>query len=65
MEYENFEAALDHLKNIIGKFEKNDNISLDELVKNYEEGINAYNYCSKKLDDTHKKIKFIDETVSE
>ncbi len=61
MEYKNFETALEHLKSIIEKFEKSDNISLDELVKNYEEGMKAYSYCSKKLDDTQKKIKIIDE----
>ncbi len=61
MEYENFEVAFEHLKSIIEKFETNDNISLDELVKNYEEGMKAYAYCSKKLDDTQKIIKLIDE----
>lgn len=61
MEYENFEVAFEHLKSIIEKFETNDNISLDELVKNYEEGMKAYTYCSKKLDDTQKIIKLIDE----
>lgn len=61
MEYKNFEAAFDHLKSIIDKFESNENISLDELVKNYEEGMKAYTYCSNKLDDTQKKIKLIDE----
>ncbi|HCX61513.1 MAG TPA: exodeoxyribonuclease VII small subunit [Clostridiales bacterium] len=61
MEYKNFEAAFEHLKSIIDKFESNENISLDELVKNYEEGMKAYTYCSNKLDDTQKKIKLIDE----
>ncbi|NYB73518.1 exodeoxyribonuclease VII small subunit [Sedimentibacter hydroxybenzoicus DSM 7310] len=62
MEYENFETAFEHLKSIIDKFEAKENISLDELVKNYEEGMKAYTYCSNKLDDTQKKIKLIDET---
>ena len=61
MEYENFEVAFEHLKSIIEKFETNDNISLNELVKNYEEGMKAYSYCSRKLDDTQKIIKLIDE----
>lgn len=65
MEYENFEIAFEHLKSIIEKFETNDNISLDELVKNYEEGMKAYSYCSKKLDDTQKTIKLIDDSSTE
>lgn len=62
MEYTSFENALEHLKKIIQEFESNDNISLDDLLKNYEEGMKAYSFCAKKLDDTQKKIKIIDET---
>lgn len=62
MGYENFEEAFEHLKSIIDRFEANENISLDELINNYEEGMKAYKYCSNKLDDTQKKIKMIDET---
>lgn len=61
MEYENFESALEHLKKVIQKFEGNDDLSIDELLKNYEEGMKAYSYCAKKLEDTQKKIKIIDE----
>ena len=61
MEYESFEAAFEQLKSIIDNFEANENISLDELVKNYEEGMKAYKYCSNKLEDTQKKIRLIDE----
>lgn len=62
MEYTSFENALERLKKIIQEFESNDIISLDELLKNYEEGMKAYSYCTKKLDDTQKKIKIIEET---
>lgn len=61
MEYENFESALEHLKKVIQKFEGNDDLSIDELLKNYEEGMKAYSYCAKKLEDTQKKIKIIDK----
>lgn len=61
MEYESFESALEHLKKIIQEFENSDSISIDELLKNYEEGMKAYSYCAKKLEDTQKKIKIIDE----
>lgn len=63
MEYESFENALEHLKKIIQEFENNDNISIDELLKNYEEGMKAYSFCAKKLEDTQKKIKIIDESL--
>lgn len=61
MEYDSFENALEHLKNIIQGFEDNEDISIDELLKNYEEGMKAYSFCTKKLEDTQKKIKIIDE----
>lgn len=61
MEYTNFENALDNLKKIIQEFESNDNISLEELLKNYEEGMKAYSFCAQKLEDTQKKIKIIDQ----
>lgn len=62
MEYESFESALEHLKKIIAEFEESDNISIDDLLNNYEEGMRAYSFCSKKLEDTQKKIKIIDES---
>ena len=41
MEFESFESALEYLKNIIKKFEENENISIEELLNNYEEGMKA------------------------
>jgi exodeoxyribonuclease VII small subunit len=61
MEFESFESALEYLKNIIKKFEENENISIEELLNNYEEGMKAYSFCEKKLKETQKKIKIIDE----
>ncbi len=63
MEYNSFEEALDHLKKIVQEFEVNDNLSLDELLANYEEGMKAYSFCTKKLEDIQKKIKIIDESL--
>lgn len=62
MEYESFESALDELKKIVEIFEENNDITMDELLSNYEKGMNAYKFCTKKLDDTQKKIKIIDES---
>lgn len=61
MEYSSFESALEQLKKIIQEFEMSDNISIEELLNNYEEGMKAYSFCAKKLEDTQKKIKIIDE----
>lgn len=61
MEYESFESALEELKNIVQKFENKNDITIDELLNNYEKGMKAYSFCMKKLDDTQKKIKVIDE----
>ena len=63
MEYESFEGALEELKNIVQQFENNNDITLDDLLKNYETGMKAYSFCMKKLDDTQKKIKIIDENI--
>ncbi len=57
--YDNFEIAFDELKNIVKKFENNE-ITIDELINNYEQGMKAYSYCMKKLEDTQKKIKVIE-----
>lgn len=64
MEYESFESALDELKAIVEKFENKNDITIDELLDNYENGMKAYSYCMKKLDDTQKKIKIIDEELT-
>ncbi|HBC30168.1 MAG TPA: exodeoxyribonuclease VII small subunit [Clostridiales bacterium] len=61
MEYESFESALEELKNIVQKFENKNDITIDELLNNYEKGMKAYSFCMKKLDDTQRKIKIIDD----
>lgn len=60
MEYESFEYAFEHLKSIVQEFEDIDNVSLDNLLTKYEQGMTAYSFCMKKLEDTQKKIKIID-----
>lgn len=60
--YDSFESALEDLKRIVQNFESGEDISIDELLKNYEQGMSAYPYCSRKLEDTQKKIKIIDES---
>lgn len=43
-----FEDALSKLEDIVANMESND-CSLDELMKNYTEGIKLGNYCEKML----------------
>jgi len=59
--YDSFESALEDLKKIVQNFENNDEISIDDILKNYEQGMKAYSFCSRKLEDTQKKIKIIDD----
>jgi len=59
--YDSFESALEDLKKIVQNFENGDEISIDDLLKNYEQGMKAYSFCSRKLEDTQKKIKIIDD----
>lgn len=63
MEYTSFEIALEELKSIVLKFENNKDITIDDLLNNYEKGMKAYSFCTKKLDDTQKRIKIIDESI--
>lgn len=58
--FESFEEAFNKLKFITENFEGNEDLTLDELVKKYEDGINAYNFCVNKLEEAEKKIKIID-----
>ncbi len=62
--FENFEKAMEILKNTVDVFNDGKLLNLDEIVNNYELGMNAYNYCAKKLEETHKKIKIIESDLS-
>lgn len=64
-EYSNFESALKHLKLTVEDMEKNENLTLDELIQNYEDGMNAYKYCINKLNKAEKKIQIIDNKINE
>lgn len=58
--YESFEIAFEELKQIVQNFENTEDIAIEDLLKNYEQGMIAYSYCMKKLEDTQKKIKIIE-----
>ena len=60
MNFESFEEAMEVLKVTVDEFDNGKHMNLDDLIKNYEKGILAYNYCIKKLEETQNRIKIID-----
>jgi len=53
-----FENALKQLENIVHELESG-NLSLDDSIKKFEEGIKLSKYCSAKLDETEKRITIL------
>ncbi|MBF0225291.1 MAG: exodeoxyribonuclease VII small subunit [Desulfobacterales bacterium] len=51
----NFEKALEQLEKIVLELESGD-IALETALKKFEEGVELSKFCSKKLDETEKKI---------
>ena len=52
----NFESSLNKLELIVTKLE-DENISLEDSVKSFEEGVNLVKQCQKQLQDAELKIK--------
>lgn len=61
---ENYESAYKKLENIISDLE-NDEISIEESINKYEEGIKLYRYCSDILKKYEGKIKILVEQDDE
>jgi len=53
-----FEDALKRLEKIVAEMESGE-ISLDESLKRYEEGIKLSRFCVKKLEEAEKKIEIL------
>lgn len=53
-----FEDALKRLEKIVEELEKGD-LSLDEALKKYQEGIELSRQCSSRLDNAKKKIDLL------
>jgi exodeoxyribonuclease VII small subunit len=53
-----FEKALEKLEKIVEDLESGD-ISLDEALKKYEEGVELSRACQKKLQQAEKKIEIL------
>jgi exodeoxyribonuclease VII small subunit len=53
-----FESALEKLEKIVAEMESGD-LSLDDILKKYEEGSGLVRYCSKKLTEAEKRIEIL------
>jgi len=53
---DDFESALKRLEEIVQKLEQG-NLSLDDSLKLFEEGIQRSRFCSKKLSEAEKKVE--------
>lgn len=56
---ESFEELLNKLEEITSKLEKEDDVSLDEAMKLFEEGIGISQKCNKQIEEAEKKISIL------
>jgi exodeoxyribonuclease VII small subunit len=52
----NFEKSLGRLEELVGEMESGE-LSLEEMLKHFEEGSKLVNVCTKKLDEVELKIE--------
>ena len=53
-----FESAIGRLESLVGDMERED-LPLERLIVNYEEGIKLVKVCQQKLSEAEKKIEII------
>ena len=53
-----FEEAVKRLEEIVNKLEAGD-LSLDDSIKLFEEGVKLYQICLKRLDEAEKKVEIL------
>ena len=58
MAEQKFEDAFQKLEAIVKKLEEG-NLSLEDSLKAFEEGVRLSRFCSKKLDEAEKKVEFL------
>ena len=56
---ESFEELLNKLEDITSKLENEEDISLDESMKLFEEGIDISKKCNKQIEEAEKKISIL------
>jgi len=58
MAKQNFETALKKLEEVVEKLESGE-ISLDQSLKLFEQGISLVRQCSKRLDEVESKVQVL------
>lgn len=58
MAKQTFENAMKRLEAIVQELESGD-LALDEALKRFQEGVKLSKFCSKKLDETEKKVSIL------
>jgi exodeoxyribonuclease VII small subunit len=53
-----FEQALKRLEKIVEELEKGE-LALEDALKYYEEGIKLSSFCTKKLEETERKVEIL------
>ena len=59
-----FEKALEQLESTVSNMESK-KLSLDEMMKSYEEGKKLSDFCTKKLSEFEKKIEVLVKETTE
>ena len=57
-----FEMSVKRLEEITAKLEK-ENVSLEEALKLYEEGVRLVRICNEKLEDAERRIRILKMTA--
>ncbi len=58
MEYKDFENATHRLEAIVKELEKGE-LSLEEALKLFEEGMKISRFCNSKLDEAERKVEIL------
>jgi exodeoxyribonuclease VII small subunit len=53
-----FETAMERLENIVESLESGE-LSLEDSLKIFEEGMNLVSFCSKKLEEAEQKVTML------
>jgi exodeoxyribonuclease VII small subunit len=63
MEKRTFESSLKELESVVDKLEKGE-LSLEESLRLYEQGIKLVKFCSSQLDAAEKKIEILQKELN-
>ncbi|MAZ49218.1 MAG: exodeoxyribonuclease VII small subunit [Halobacteriovoraceae bacterium] len=64
MAKKNFEDSIEKLEDLVEQLESGD-LSLDDSIKKFEEGIKLYKSCKDLLSESEKKVKILTDSLKE